>query len=151
MKNVSIFLILFLIFHWCAMGQTTGRPEDFNGAPATLKNYKVLYFLDDADEKKINGIIRNINNALDDVRLKGKLNVELVAFAEGVAIFKKLNHYDSLLLKLQDRGVIFAQCLNTMRILKLSKDELWPFISYVPSGNGEIIIRQSEGWSVIHP
>jgi intracellular sulfur oxidation DsrE/DsrF family protein len=55
------------------------------------------------------------------------------------------------LLKLKNKGVLFAQCENTMREKKISKDELWPFISYVPSGNGEIIIRQSQGWAVVHP
>jgi uncharacterized protein len=151
MKKVIPILIFFLCIQCFAIGQAVLRQNNFSGAPATLKNYRVLYFLDDADEKKINGIIRNINNAMDDPRLTGKLEVELVAFGEGVAIYKKVNAYDSLLLKLQSRGVILAQCENTMRILKISRNELWPFISYVPSGNGEIIIRQSEGWSVIHP
>ncbi|HEU5364208.1 MAG TPA: hypothetical protein VFU62_01690, partial [Hanamia sp.] len=64
---------------------------------------------------------------------------------------KKSNHYDTLLLALQKRGVILAQCENTIRKRKISKDELWPFISYVPSGNGEIIIRHYEGWAIVHP
>jgi len=151
MKKTERLLIFFLILQCHAFGQAAPRTNSFNGAPATLKNYKALYFLDDADDKKIRGIIRNINNALDDPRLKGKLEVELVAFGEGVAIYKKVNAYDSLLLQLQNRGVILAQCENTMRAFKISRDELWAFTSYVPSGNGEIIIRQSEGWSVIHP
>ena len=33
----------------------------------------------------------------------------------------------------------------------MSKDELLPLISYVPSGNGELIIRQAQGWSLVHP
>lgn len=52
---------------------------------------------------------------------------------------------------LQGKGVILAQCENTLRERKISKDELWPFISFVPSGNGEIIIRQYHGWAVVHP
>jgi intracellular sulfur oxidation DsrE/DsrF family protein len=151
MKKIKIILILSLSFHYCIIAQTKLNPSDFNGAPATLKNYKALYFLDESDEKKMKSILRNINNALEDPRLKGKLEVELVAFGEGIELFKKTNHYDTTLLRLQDKGLIFAQCLNTMRSHNVSKDELWPFISYVPTGNGEIIIRQSEGWSVIHP
>ncbi|MDQ6814382.1 MAG: DsrE family protein, partial [Bacteroidota bacterium] len=52
---------------------------------------------------------------------------------------------------LQKKGVLLAQCENTVRERKINKDELWPFISYVPSGNGEIIIRQYQGWATVHP
>ncbi len=38
-----------------------------------------------------------------------------------------------------------------MRKQKISRDVLFPFISYVPSGNGELIIRQQEGWAISHP
>jgi len=151
MKKIEIILLVLLSLPYYVLSQTKINPAGFNGAPATLKNYKVVYFIDDSDINKIKGIIININNALADPRLQGKLEVELVAFGQGVAIYKKSNHYDTSLLQLQNKGVLLAECLNTIRILKISKDELWPFISYVPSGNGEIIIRQSEGWSVVHP
>ena len=146
--------VLFLLLSCCittvTMGQTNRSTAD-TGATANLASYNVLYILNQADDKKIRGIIRNINNALDDPRLKGKLHVELVVFGEGVEIFKKLNHYDTLLVALQFKGVLLAQCLNTMKERKISKDELWPFITYVPSGNGEIIIRHYQGWATVHP
>ena len=146
--------LLFLLLACCIATVTIGQTNysiDDTGATANLAAYNALYILNQADDKKIRGIIRNINNALDDPRLKGKLHVELVVFGEGVEVFKKLNHYDTLLVALQSKGVLLAQCLNTMRERKISKDELWPFISYVPSGNGEIIIRHYQGWATVHP
>jgi len=125
--------------------------EEFHGAAATLQQYNAVYILNQSDDKKIKGLIRNINNALEDPRLKGKLKIELVAFGEGVELFKRSNHYDTLLLALKNKGVILAECENTIREKKINKDELWPFISYVPSGTGEIIIRQYQGWAAIHP
>lgn len=152
MNRNHIFLSL-LCFSLVMVGcsQKVVNTGSFQGAEATLKEYKALYVLNQSDDKKIRGIIRNINNALADPRLKGKLQVELVAFGDGVEIYKKSNHYDTLLTVLQNKGVLLAQCENTLRERKISKDELWPFISYVPSGNGEIIIRQQEGWAVVHP
>ncbi len=88
---------------------------------------------------------------MQDPRLKGKLQVELVAFGDGVDVFKKSSHYDTLLTNLQKKGVLLAQCENTIRERKINKDDLWSFISYVPSGNGEIIIRQYQGWATVHP
>jgi len=124
---------------------------DFHGAAATLKSYKALYILNQSDDKKIKAVFRNISNALEDPRLQGKLEVELVAFGDGVEVFKKSNHYDTLLLKLENKGVILAQCLNTIKERDMSKDELWSFISYIPSGSGEIIIRHYQGWATLHP
>lgn len=126
-------------------------PIDFHGAVAKKKTYKAVFQLNSDDDKVIKGTLRNIANALDDPRLNGKLEVELVAHGGGVTVFKKDRPYEAQLKALQDRGVILAECENTMRERKIERSELFDFISYVPSGNGEIIIRQQQGWAVIHP
>ena len=152
MRILKLTLILFtLAITGTSYGQQNENSTNFHGAVATLKSYKVLYILNQSDDKKIKAVLRNIKNALEDPRLKGKLTVELVVFGDGVEVFKKANHYDTLLLKLQDKGVVFAQCENTIRERGVSKDALWPFIGFVPSGNGEIIIRQYQGWATLHP
>lgn len=125
--------------------------EAFHGAQATAKHYKVVYQLNSDDEKTINATLRNISNALADPRLKGKLEVELVAHGGGVSVYRKDKPYEQQLLELQKQGVILAECENTMRERKISKDQLFDFVNYVPSGNGEIIIRQQQGWAIIHP
>ena len=152
MKLIKLTLIILSLgIILIGYSQQNRDNKNFQGAKTTLKNYNALYILNQSDDKKIKGVLRNISNALEDPRLKGKLHVELVAFGEGVELFKKSNHYDTLLLKLYNKGVILAQRLNTIREKNISKDELWPFISYVPSGNGEIIIRQYQGWAIVHP
>lgn len=60
---------------------------DFHGAVADTKSYKAFYFINDSSAHKIKGTLRNIKNALEDPRLKGKLKVELVAFGDGVEVF----------------------------------------------------------------
>ncbi len=50
-----------------------------------------------------------------------------------------------------EKGVIVAQCNNTLKERKIGRDQLYGFIAVVPTGNGELIIRQAEGWSVIKP
>ena len=52
---------------------------------------------------------------------------------------------------LQSKGVLLALCENTVRKKHIDKNTLYPFISYVPSGNGEIIIRGAEEWVLVHP
>lgn len=150
-KTTSVLMIVFTLLTATTFAQLEPGRTNFHGAVAHLKAYKALYILNSSDEKKIKGTLRNINNALEDPRLKGKLQVELIAFGDGVEVFKKANHYDTLLTNLQKKGVMLAQCENTIRERKISKEDLWPFISYVPSGNGEIIIRHYEGWATVHP
>ena len=133
-----------------AMAQTT-NPADFHGATATKPRYRVAYQLNSGDSLRIKGTLKNIQNALNDPRLKGKLDVELVVHGSGVAAFRKDASYEKTMLGLQKQGVILAMCENTMRAEKISRDELFSFLSYVPSGNGELIIREQEGWAIIHP
>jgi len=123
----------------------------YTGASPSLNHYKALYFLDDSDSRKIQLTLKNINNALEDPRLKGKLEVELVAFSDGYSVFKKSGNYENQLLELQKKGLILAQCEMTLKIKKIDKATLFNFIGFVPSGNGEIIIRGQEGWSIVHP
>ncbi len=127
------------------------HPKTFKGAQADQKSYKALYVLNSGDEKHIAGTLRNIKNAMNDPRLKGKLEVELIAFGDGVAVYYRNGKFMEQLEALRDLGVLLAQCENTIKERKIEKSELFDFISYVPSGNGEIIIRQQQGWSVVHP
>lgn len=151
MKTLKILLITACMGATLpTMAQTT-NPAGFRGAEATRSTYRAVYQLDNEEPEKIKGTLRNIQNAISDPRLKGKLQLELVVHGAGVAAFKKESGNEEILKKLQDQGVILAMCENTMRERKITKDELFPFLSYVPSGNGELIIRGQDGWTIIHP
>ncbi|AMR30384.1 hypothetical protein A0256_02595 [Mucilaginibacter sp. PAMC 26640] len=151
MKKYLMMLTAFACLALAKPAKAQTDPAAFTGAEATLKSYKAVYILNSADDKKITGTLRNIGNVLDDPRLKGKVTIELVVFGDGVAVYMKSGAYEETLKKLQARGVILAECSNTVRERKIDKNDLFPFISYVPSGNGEIIIRQAEGWASVHP
>lgn len=149
-KN-SAFTIILLIMTYATASAQNAKDSVFTGALSTQDHYNALYILNDSNTKKIQGILRNIKNVLNDPRLKGKLKIELVVFGDGVELFKKTNHFDTTLLKLKEQGVILAQCSNTLKEKKIEKTELWPFIDYVPTGNGEIVIRHYQGWATVHP
>ncbi|MBB2144306.1 hypothetical protein GM921_02300 [Pedobacter sp. LMG 31464] len=143
--------IALLFFTKLVNAQTTPTATEFTGAKADKKHYKALYVLNNSEDKKITGTLRNIKNALEDPRLKGKLEVELIVFGDGVAVYYKNGKYQETLLALAKQGVILAQCENTIKERKIDKKELFDFIHYVPSGNGEIIIRSAQGWAIVHP
>ncbi len=123
----------------------------FTGATAKQKHYHAIYQLDTNDPKIIEKAIRNINNSLKDPRLAGKVKIELVAFSGGTDAYLKGGKYEEELKALVGKGVIVSQCNNSLIERKISRDQIYDFIGIVPSGAGEIIIRQAEGWSVIKP
>lgn len=146
-----IYLLLIIASYVPDAALAQDKKPVFTGAKATLKQYKVLYVLNSGEEKKMTGILRNIGNAMNDPRLKGKLEVELVVFGDGVALFQKNGPFEAKLQELRNAGIFLAQCENTLRERKIEKSSLFDFISFVPSGNGEMIIRQYEGWAIVHP
>jgi uncharacterized protein len=152
MKKYTFLIAFFALLAFAKTSQAQQTdPAAFTGATAKLKHYNALYILNSNDEKRIKGTLRNMNNALEDPRLKGKLHLELIVFGDGVALFMKNGPYEQALKDLQAKGVTLAQCSNTIRERNIDKSELFDFISFVPSGNGEIILRQYEGWATVHP
>jgi intracellular sulfur oxidation DsrE/DsrF family protein len=155
MKKVSLLVLSIVLLTTATTAQTNDKALEnnkaFTGARATKKMYHAIYQLDNADEKIIDKAIRNINNALNDPRLAGKIKIELIAFGGGTDAYLKGSKYEEDLKALVQKGVVVAQCNNTLKQRKITRDQLYDFIGIVPSGNGELIIRQAEGWSVIKP
>ena len=154
MKHFFALLFAVTIGFTAVNAQTTtalDQNKNFPGATANKKDYYAIYQFDSNDPKLISKGIRNINNALNDERLKGKVHIELVAFAGGTDIMLKGSNYENDLKALIEKGVIVAQCSNSLHERNLTRDSIYDFIAVVPSGNGELIIRQAEGWAVVKP
>ena len=155
MKKLSLMALGFILISAAVSAQTMDKALEknkaFTGAKATKKMYHVIYQLDNNDPKIIEKALRNINNALNDPRLAGKIEIELISFGGGTDAYMKGSKYEEDLKSLVQKGVIVSQCNNTLKEKKISRDQLYDFIAIVPSGNGELIIRQAEGWSVIKP
>ena len=127
------------------------QASTFKGAEATKSHYGAIFQIDSGSQGAIKKTLNNIENLMDDPRLKGKVQIELIANSKGFAVYVKGNGFEKKLEKLQQEGVILAQCSNTLRELHIDRNDLYPFISVVPSGMGEITLRESEGWAYIHP
>ncbi|MEO8823101.1 MAG: DsrE family protein [Ginsengibacter sp.] len=155
MKKTIFVLLSVFLFGYNGNAQTNSSAlknnREFTGAKATQKMYHAIYQLDVNDPMVIGKTIRNINNAINDPRLKGKIKIELIAYSGGTDAYLKGSKYEDDLKALVEKGVIVAQCENTLHERKISRDQIYDFIGVVPSGNGELIIRQAEGWSVVKP
>ena len=151
MKKLTYLFSLIVLAIAPAMAQTS-ETGAFRGAEATKSRYRAVYQLNTADTSVISHALANIQNALNDPRLKGKLDMELVVYGGANILYRKDKpQYEQQLQNLQKQGVILAMCENTMRMRKIKREDLFPFVSYVPTANGELIIRQEDGWAVIRP
>ncbi|MGC4035529.1 MAG: DsrE family protein [Chitinophagaceae bacterium] len=154
MKQLSL-LVLGLFFFIISQAQSAEKALETNraytGAAASKKSYHAIYQLDNSDPKIIEKALRNINNALNDSRIAGKVQIELIAFSGGTDAYMKGSKYEEGIKALAEKGVIVAQCNNTLVERKISRDQIFDFIAVVPSANGELIIRAAEGWTIIKP
>ncbi len=152
MKRSVLFGSLFAgICAAVLFNATPAKAADFAGAQASKSHYGAIFQIDAGGEATIKKTLNNIENLMSDPRLKGKIEIELIANSKGFAVYVKNNGFEAKLKHLQEEGVILAQCSNTLRELKIDRKDLYPFISVVPSGMGEITLREAQGWAYIHP
>ena len=48
-------------------------------------------------------------------------------------------------------GVSVVACENTMKIQKITRDDMLPKIGYVEAGVVQLMKRQQQGWAYIRP
>ena len=113
--------------------------------------YGAIFQIDSGGNGAIKKTLNNIENLVNDPRVKGHINVELIANSKGFDVYVKNNGFEKKLEHLKKEGVILSQCSNTLRELHVPRDHLYSFITIVPSGVGEITLRQAQGWAYIHP
>jgi intracellular sulfur oxidation DsrE/DsrF family protein len=130
----------------------SAQADGLSGAQPTKSEYGVIFHIDSGDQATIKKTLNNVENLMHDPRFEGrKLHLELIANSKGFAVYVKGNGFEKRLEKLKADGVELAQCSNTLRELNVDRGNLYSFIQIVPSGMGEITIRQAEGWAYIHP
>jgi intracellular sulfur oxidation DsrE/DsrF family protein len=116
-----------------------------------MSKYQVIFHLDEEEPKKIDFVLHNMLNLLNDLG-DGNVDVELLVNGPAVKAFKKDHEaHADLIEKLLGRGVDFALCHNALNLFELAPAEMLDNTRVVPSGVGELVRKQSEGWAYIRP
>jgi uncharacterized protein len=116
----------------------------------TAKRHKIVIQVSDPDPAKWNLALNNARNLQEDVGA-ANVDIELVAYGPGIGMLKLDAPTNSRIADATKSGVKVLACENTMRNMKLVRDDMHPNISYVPAGVTQIMTRQSEGWSYLRP
>lgn len=111
--------------------------------------YKVLFHTD--ENSKIQLTLRNIKNLISDLGQEN-LNIEVVLNSEAISLmYKSNNTYRDDIKDLYSKKVSFSVCGNAMNTYGITKDRLLKEAVVVPSGIGQIIKKQGEGYLYIKP
>ena len=117
-------------------------------AQARKEHHRVVFAMVSGDETDWTMTIRNIDHLLVQFPV-GSTEVEIVAYGSGLPFEKKGSSAEAGILELEDKGVRFVACANSMRRMNLTVADLVKGVTVVPSGIVEVITKQEEGWSYI--
>ena len=119
-------------------------------ATAPAPKEKVVIQVSDNDAGKWN-LALNVAKNVQDSFGADKVDVEIVVYGPGIGMLKANAPTSDRVGAATQSGIQIVACENTMRALKLTKEEMHPAIAYVPAGVVELMNRQREGWAYIRP
>jgi intracellular sulfur oxidation DsrE/DsrF family protein len=113
----------------------------------TSAQLKAVWELPTGDTAVQSGVYRQVNNVLNAAP---DTKIELVFHGNAVyALLNDTGYYKQEILKLHQRGVLFAVCNNSLKKRSIDPKRVIPQAFVVPSAFVEIIRKQQEGWSYI--
>lgn len=134
-----------------SFGAAASADTSDSTATAAVK-YRVVIHVSDAESTgKWKLALNNINNLRTQFGPEN-VEVELVVYGPAIKMLAKTNTALAADLKaLADKGVVLVACQNSMANNGLTSADMFPFITEVPSGAAEIVIKQTEGWAYLRP
>ncbi|MHB1596498.1 MAG: DsrE family protein [Streptosporangiaceae bacterium] len=109
----------------------------------------VVVHLDEEGGAKHQSVLRNVANLAAD--LGDQTAVELVAHGPGIGLCLADSPEAEDLQELIGRGVVAAACENTLKAKGIGRDRLAAGVVTVPSGIGELVRKQQQGWAYVRP
>jgi len=140
-RNVMIVLGAALAAAWPGTQPTLAADV----VPAPSRHRVVLELTSDASASW-EAVLNNIENARKALG-PDQTTVELVLHGPGIGLVTRANPIGLARMEaLAAQGVVFAACRNTMNRKKLTDADMQPFVTVVPAGVAEVIMKQEAGW-----
>lgn len=150
MKKILPYLLLPLLFPFASALASTlpGAPPAVQAAPACAQHYDVVIGV--GDKAKLEGALSNAFNLQKEFGAQC-VNIEIVNFSSAVTQLTPMSSHGTQIKDALKAGVKIVACQNSLNKFKLTIDDLFPGITAVPSGVGELVKRQKEGWIYLQP
>lgn len=143
---IKIFAI-WLLFITAAIGDIRMAEP----LPSIDKPREVVLGVSSGDDETIQHVLSTANNVLKFYGPE-KVHMRIVAYYHGIrTVLKREREFAPRVDALQQYGVEFVACGNTMRTKNIQPSELIDGVEIVSAGIAEIIERSAEGAVYIHP
>lgn len=106
----------------------------------------MIFHLHDGERSKI--AISNIINLMKDIG-EENIDIELLMNGTGLKMMLKEAEYVNKVDYLSKKGVVFCVCSNSLKALDMQENDIIEGTKIVPSGVGELVKKQNEGWNYI--
>ncbi len=114
----------------------------------TYKKHLIVMQLTSADTTVHKGLMKQLNNL--KTGWGDTVNIEVVCHGPGIELLmSNKSKFSQQINQLQQKGIDFVACENTMLEKKINKIEILPNMIFVRMGIGEIILKQEQGWHYI--
>lgn len=107
--------------------------------------YRALLHL--TETRKMGAVLQTARNLRTD--MGDEVEIEVVAHGDGVKAFLLTGQYVDDIRRMSEEGVRFAVCANSIRAMCFSRDDFPRSVEVVPSGVGEVVRRQAEGYAYL--
>lgn len=119
--------------------------------PTIEKPREVVLGVSSGDDETIQHVLSTANNVLKFYGPE-KVHMRIVAYYHGIrTVLKREREFAPRVDALQQYGVEFVACGNTMQTKNIQPSELIDGVEIVSAGIAEIIERSAEGAVYIHP
>jgi len=111
---------------------------------------RLVVQVSDGEAQRWNMALNNIRNLQSELGA-ANVEVELVAYGPGINMLKADATTANRISDAIRSGVKIVACENSLKAMKVGKEDMHEQIGYVPAGVVEIMRRQQEGWAYIRP
>lgn len=142
MKNIKSFATIFPVVLILILGAAHTVSGQDNGA-----GHRIVFQLTDNDpgsQKSLTNQLKNLTEAWPEAQF------EVVVHSAGISYLQKSKtKYAAEIAALDELGVVFKACENTLKAKSISKDDILDVAGFVPMGIAEVVKKQEAGWSYI--
>jgi intracellular sulfur oxidation DsrE/DsrF family protein len=112
------------------------------------KVHHVVFAVTSGEEVDWQMTLGNIRNLIAGLK-PDTTEVEVIAYAKGLSLVKKDSTVAAEIAALQEQGVRFVACQNSMRMQHVELKDLLAGVEPVPSGIVELVKKQEAGWTYV--
>jgi hypothetical protein len=151
MKHINPLRALATLFALSlSLASASVQAVDAPSPQTNMEKQKVVFQVSAGDPKTWNLTLNNAKNVQQELGAKN-VDIEIVAYGPGIGMLK----FDSAVANRIDEavgdGVKVVACENTMKALKLTRDDMLASSGFVPAGVIELMKKQKEGYAYIRP